>query len=197
MSRLLVLLSLACSTATTEDTSVETDAQSVAPWPSFAEYSEDEQTVAQVDPARYLGLWYEFATTPSQQQQYCAGTTAEYSLIDTETIGVLNQCFVGSLDGMLNQIEGTARPIDDTYARLLVDLGVGFELPYNVIELDGSEGDDPYAFAAVFSLSGQIWILSRTPDLDPEVQEELWLRLEDRGLDTSDLIETEHAEIER
>ena len=78
----------------------------------------------------------------------------------------------------------------------MVDLGGGFELPYNVIELDGSESDDPYAFAAVFSLSGQIWILSRTPDLDPEVQEELWLRLEDRGLDTSDLIETEHAEVE-
>ena len=39
-------------TATTEDTSAA-DAQSVAPF-QFAEYSEDEQTVAQVDPT---GIW--------------------------------------------------------------------------------------------------------------------------------------------
>ena len=89
----------------------------------FIPDASDGVSVEQLEPSRYLGLWYEIATTPSQQQSACSGTTAEYSLIDEGTIGVTNRCRIGGLDGGLSRIDGTARVLDDTYARLLVDLG--------------------------------------------------------------------------
>jgi apolipoprotein D and lipocalin family protein len=194
MLRYSLLLALACAPATESDSGSDNSSAEMEGGELFLPYSDDGLTVAQVEPARYLGLWYEIATSPSQQQQWCTGTTAEYSLIDEETIGVLNRCYVGSLDGNLNQIEGTARPIDDTYARLLVDLGVGFEAPYQIVELDGSTGEEPYAYAAVSSMGSQTWILARSPELDPEIRDEIWTRLDERGIDISELIDTEHGE---
>ena len=159
---------------------------------TFAPLSEDGASVAQVDPTRYLGLWYEIATTPSFQQGSCANTTAEYSLVDDETVGVRNRCTLG-LDGPDNVIEGTARVLDDSYARLLVDLGFGFEAPYDIVELDGATGTAPYRYAAVSSLGLQWWILSREPVLDSTIRDELEPRLQDRGLDLTTLTDTAHS----
>ena len=53
----------------------------------FVETAADGASVEAVEPGRYLGLWYEIATTPSMQQTRCAGTTAEYSLRDDGLIG--------------------------------------------------------------------------------------------------------------
>ena len=159
---------------------------------TFAPLSDDGMTVAQVDPERYLGVWYEIATTPSFQQTSCANTTAEYSLIDDETVGVLNRCTIG-VDGPENIIEGTARVVDDSYARLLVDLGFGFEAPYDIVELDGATGDAPYRYAAVSSMGFQWWILSREPVIDDDIRSELEERLAARGLDLGSLVDTEHG----
>lgn len=165
--------------------------------PSFAEYAADGETVAQVEPGRYLGLWYEIATTGSFQQQTCAGTTATYSLLDDVTVEVYNRCLLGGLDGPVNDITGTATAVDETFARLLVDFGFGFDAPYDIVELDGSAGDEPYQFAGVSSFSGgQLWVLARTPSLDPEVFDAIVERFEDRGYadPRGRLVLTEHAE---
>ena len=124
MLSILLSILLACSGDSSEDT-----AQNTANQPRFVPHASDGISVEQVEPARYLGLWYEIATTPSQQQSACAGTMAEYSLVDEETIGVTNRCYVGSLEGRLNEIDATARALDDSYARLMVDFGFGFEAP--------------------------------------------------------------------
>ena len=58
----------------------------------------------------------------------------------------------------------------EAHSKLLVDFGFGFEAPYNVVELDGQSGDEPYEFAAVASI-GALWILSRTPTIDAELLE--------------------------
>ena len=158
----------------------------------FAPYSADGEVVERVDPNRYVGLWYEIATSGSFQQTQCAGTTATYTPLDEDTIEVLNRCYLGSLDGPLNEIVGSATAIDDTFSRLLVDFGFGFEAPYDIVELDGTALDAPYAFAAVSSLGGaQIWILSRTPQLDAEVYDALVERLDARGLDPDRLVLTD------
>ena len=182
----LLLIHLACTSPDTKDTSSD----SVAP--SFAPLATDgSTTVESVEPTRYLGLWYEIASTPSSQQSSCAGTTAEYTLRDETSINVYNRCYLGSLDGNENTITGSARFIDDSYAKLLVDFGFGFEAPYNVVELDGQSGDEPYDFAAVASI-GSLWILSRTPTIDDELLEELLNRLETRSFPVEDLQYTEH-----
>lgn len=158
---------------------------------TFVSSAEDGESVERLDPARYLGLWYEIATTPSQQQSFCSGTTAEYSLIDDSTIGVTNRCRIGGLDGNQNRIDGTARALDDTYARLLVDLGFGFEAPYTVIDLVDSSGDEPYRHAVVSGGGVQFWILSRTPQISTELYDLLLDRMDDRGIDSDRLIPTE------
>ena len=159
---------------------------------AFVPYSDDGAVVASVDPARYVGVWYEIATTGSFQQQQCTGTTATYTALNDTTVEVLNRCYVGTLDGPLNEIVGTATAVDDTFSRLLVDFNLGFEAPYDIVELDGTASDAPYAFAAVSSLGGaQIWILSRTPQLDAEVYDALVERLDARGLDPDRLVLTD------
>ena len=162
---------------------------------SFVPYSDDGAVVASVDPARYVGVWYEIATTGSFQQQQCTGTTATYKALNDTTVEVLNQCYVGTLDGPLNEIVGTATAVDDTFSRLLVDFNLGFEAPYDIVELDGAAGEDPYEFAAVSSLDGlQVWVLARTPDLDDETYDAILDRLDARGMEPERLVRTEHAD---
>ena len=191
MLSILLSLVLACSGDSSEDT-----AQNVASEPRFVPHAADGISVERVEPARYLGLWYEIATTPSQQQSACAGTMAEYSLVDEETIGVTNRCYVGSLEGRLNEIDATARALDDSYARLMVDFGFGFEAPYTVIELYEPPGDEPYTYAAVTTSEVQYWILSRTPQMPQEMYDTLLEKIEERGGDSSRLIRTDQPQMD-
>ena len=71
---------------------------------SFVDDAADGLSVVAVEPARYLGVWYEIATSPSPQQAACTATQAEYSLLDNGDIKVVNQCNLGSLDGDLRTI---------------------------------------------------------------------------------------------
>ena len=190
MTATLLLTLFACSPEPAPEDSASDTAVDVDFGPSFVPYAEDGESVAQVDPPRYLGLWYEIATTPSQQQAACAGTTAEYSLIDEDTIGVTNRCYVGGLNGRLSEIDATARPLDETYARLMVDFGFGFEAPYTVVELVEMPGEEPYSYAVVTSGGFQYWVLSRTPVMPEEMYEELLARMDASGADSSRLIPT-------
>ena len=160
----------------------------------FSSIADDGVSVISVEPDRYLGLWYEIASTPSSQQSNCIGTTATYSLIDSTKIKVENRCWLQSFDGPMNMIQGTASFIDDSYARLLVDFNLGFQAPYNIVELDGSISDSPYEFAAVASF-GTLWILSRTPVLSSDVASELLSRLEERDYPVDSLLWTDHPEV--
>lgn len=184
MHRSLVALVLVasqsgCAPSTADDTGAA--ALLPEPQPTFAPYAADGRTVDRLDPSRYLGLWYEIATTGSFQQQSCVGTTATYSPIDEDTVEVYNRCLRGDFDGQPSEITGTATATDASFTRLLVDFGFGFEAPYDVVELDGAEGDAPYAFAGVSSFEGaQLWILSRTPTLDEGIYDALVARFEAR-----------------
>lgn len=181
---------LGCAPQTSDTASSSIDEEGI----SFVALASDELSVAAVEPERYLGLWYEIASTPSFQQQSCAGTTAEYALLDNGDISVLNRCFLGDLDGDLNEIEGSASFVDDTYARLLVDFGFGFEAPYYIVELDGANGDAPYQFAVVSSPGFALWVLSRTPQIDPELYDLLIERALQRELPADELVQTVQPE---
>lgn len=164
--------------------------------PAFAPYADDGRTVASVDPARYIGLWYEIATTGSFQQGGCAGTTARYTPLDDVTLEVYNRCLRGGLDGPVSEITGTATTTDATFSRLLVDFGFGFAAPYDIVERDDATGEAPYAFAAVSSFDGaQLWILAREPSMEGDLYESLVTRLEARGYEDprGRLTPTEHA----
>lgn len=167
---------------------LEDSALVTEPETTFALLGDDSYRVAQIDPQRYLGLWYEIATVPAGQQARCTGTTANYTSIDETTIGVLNECYIDSLEGPLSSINGTATPVDERFSHLLVNFGGTFSADYLVIEADGSVGNDPYSFAVVSSYGDAIlWILYREPEMPVDLYETIIDRLEERDLDTSRL----------
>lgn len=177
---------LACAPEQIEEESI------VAP-AVFAELGEDSYRAARVEPARYLGLWYEFAAIPSGPQARCTATTAEYTLVAEETIGVRNECHLDEIDGPLSQIDGTATPVDDRYSHLKVSFFSSFEADYYVVELDGQESEEAYEWAVVSTFNDMVlWVLSRTPDMSPERYDLILDKLEERELPIDKLVETEH-----
>ncbi len=131
-------------------------------------------TVAKVDVDRYLGTWYEIASYPQRFQRGCTATTATYSLRDDGDIDVLNRCRKESLDGKLDEAKGRARVVDPTTnAKLEVSFFRPFWGDYWIIEL----GED-YQYAVVGHPSRDyLWILSRTPQMDSALYDELLERL--------------------
>ncbi len=145
------------------------------------------KTVPQVDLSRYLGTWYEIASFPQRFQRGCTGTTATYSLMDNGDLRVVNRCFKGSLDGKLSVARGHAWVVDKTTnAKLEVSFFWPFHGAYWIIDLDPD-----YRYAVVGNPSRDyLWILSRTPTMDPAVYAGILERLEAQGFDTSRLVRT-------
>jgi apolipoprotein D and lipocalin family protein len=123
------------------------------------------QTVAQVDLNRYLGLWYEIGRYPNSFQKGCQGSTALYTARPDGEIDVLNSCR-DERDNSLREAKGRAWVIDqDSKARLKVSFFWPFRGDYWIINL-GQE----YEYAVVGTPDRKyLWILSRTPSMNPEI----------------------------
>ena len=162
---------------------------------TFSELSQSGDVVAYVDLARYVGEWFEIATTPSRQQSVCSGTKAIYAAGDDGRIDVTNQCNQGSLDGRLQQVEGFAEVVDaETNAKLEVTF-FGFSAPYWVVALDGSTGSEPYEWAVVSGPADEsLWLLSRKAQLSDEDRASIEAHLNERGIDTSRWLNTEQPQ---
>lgn len=144
------------------------------------------KTIAALDVPRYLGTWYEIAKFPNWFQKKCVGNTkAVYTAKPDGNLRVLNSC--KTVNGETSEAEGAARQIG---AKDSPRLEVRFApewlsfLPlvwgdYWVIDLDPQ-----YQVAAVSDPRREyLWVLSRTPQLDPKVYEDLLLRLKQQQFD--------------
>ena len=162
---------------------------------TFANLGSDDYRVDQIEPARYLGLWYEYASIPAGFQARCTATTAEDSLIDEETIGVHNRCHIDDLDGQLSEIEGTAIPVDDRFSHLEVQFFSNLSADYYVIAADGKEGDEPYEWAVVSTYNDLVlWVLSREPTMSQQRYATILAHLSERELPIDELVPTLHFE---
>lgn len=142
-------------------------------------------TVSYVDPARYLGKWYEIARLPNKFQSQCDQSTAEYSKIDDETIRVVNRC--SQLDsGKSSEASGKAFIVPNTgNAKLKVQFFWPFKGDYWIIALD-TVG---YQYVMVGEPSRKyLWILAREPKLELKVFAELKKFAAEKGFDISKLI---------
>jgi apolipoprotein D and lipocalin family protein len=143
------------------------------------------EVVGEFDLDRYLGRWYEIASFPQRFQRGCVATTATYSRRDDGRIGVVNECRDGSFDGELRRADGVAWVAgeDGSRAKLKVQFFWPFRGDYWIIELDPE-----YRYAAVGHPSRDyLWILARTPTLDPTLYRAISARLENRGYDLTRL----------
>jgi apolipoprotein D and lipocalin family protein len=126
--------------------------------------------VPELDLERYAGQWYEISRFPNRFQRGCAGeVTATYSLRPDGRIAVTNRC--RQANGEMKEAEGVARRVEGRPASVLkvrfAPAFLGF-LPmvwgdYQVIAL----GPD-YDFAVVGTPDRKyLWILARTPAMEP------------------------------
>ena len=135
------------------------------------------QTVAQVDLTRYLGLWYEIGRYPNSFQKGCLGSTAMYTARLDGEIDVLNSCR-DEKDGSLREAKGRAWVMDKaSNARLKVSFFWPFRGDYWIIDL-GKE----YEYAVIGTPNRKyLWILSRTPEMHPEVLAKIIENVEKQG----------------
>ena len=145
-----------------------------------AEPPSELAVVPSVEIDRYLGTWYEIARYPNRFQKECVAVTADYSLRDDGKIRVLNACRKGSPDGPIKRIEGKAWVVDkETNAKLRVQFFWPFWGAYWIIDL----GKD-YEYAVVGHPKRKyLWILSRTPEMSPELYQAIVERLIEQGYD--------------
>ena len=156
--------------------------------------SGDLKVVPELDLNRYAGLWYEIARLPNRFQKMCVSdVTATYELLDDGKVSVTNACLDSK--GATERAEGIARVANSEgpTSKLEVRFAPSFLsfLPfvwgdYWVIDLDPD-----YRYAVVGNPDrSYLWILSRTPELDSSVFEQILGKIDAQGYDTSLLVKT-------
>ena len=140
------------------------------------------KTVEHVDVKRYMGTWFEIAKLPQRFEKGLIGIKANYTLLPDGKVEVLNSGYKEGFNGKMKTIKGKAWVADTaTNAKLKVSFFWPFTGNYWIIEL----GKD-YEYAVVGDESRKyLWILSRTPQMDETLYNELLKRVQDRGFDVS------------
>jgi apolipoprotein D and lipocalin family protein len=140
-----------------------------------------------VDLQKYLGTWYEIATIPQRFQKGCVGVTAQYSLRKDGDIDVVNTCRQGTLDGKVRTAHAKAWVVDKkTNAKLKVRFFWPFTGAYWVIGLDAD-----YRWAIVGHPDRTyLWILSRSPQMDDALYNELLKLISAKGYELTKIKRT-------
>jgi apolipoprotein D and lipocalin family protein len=145
------------------------------------------QTVSGVDLNRYMGKWHEISSFPQWFQRGCVASSATYALRKDGDVDVFNQCRDKTLDGKLRTAKGKAWVVDNrSNAKLKVRFFWPFSGDYWIIDLDSN-----YQYAVVgHPKRNYLWILSRSPRMDPAVYEGILERLKKQHYDISKLNKT-------
>jgi apolipoprotein D and lipocalin family protein len=150
---------------------------------------ENVTPVDNFDIQRYLGTWYEIARLDHAFERGLSRVSAEYSPRDDGGIRVINRGFDAGKNRW-EEAEGKAYFIGDpSTGRLKVSFFGPFYGAYNIIDLDR----DHYRYALVCGPdTSYLWILSRTPGLDPVILDRLVTKAASLGFDTTELIYVTH-----
>ncbi|HZI88785.1 MAG TPA: lipocalin family protein [Pyrinomonadaceae bacterium] len=147
----------------------------------------DELEVVQsVDLTRYTGRWYEIARLPNSFQKKCTDTvTADYSMRADGKIEVINRCRKAS--GEYSTAKGKAKIVDKkTNAKLKVTFFWPFYGDYWILDLGPN-----YEYAVVGEPDRKyLWILSRSPQMDEALYQQLLQKMAAKGFNTEMMIKT-------
>ncbi len=143
-------------------------------------------TVPKVDLARYMGDWHEIARLPNPFQKQCLQTTAKYTLTGDGKFSVVNGCLTPK--GTWKEATGRARVVDATTgSKLEVTFFWPFYGDYWVLDLDSD-----YRWALVGTPDRKyLWVISRTPTLDPALLDRILGRARTLGFDLAKLIRSQ------
>jgi apolipoprotein D and lipocalin family protein len=134
---------------------------------------------------RYLGTWHEVARLDHRFQRGLSRVTATYSLRDDGGVHVVNRGF-SEETGQWKEAIGKAYFVGESdVGQLKVSFFGPFYGGYNVIELD--KANYQYSLVAGPGVD-YLWILSRTPELDPVMLDRLVDYAAGLGFPTDELI---------
>ncbi len=147
------------------------------------------ETVPSVDLQRYLGTWYEIAAFPQRFQKGCHCSVAEYSL-EKDFVRVVNTCRKDSPEGKVKRARGKAFVVKGSNnAKLRVQFFWPFRGDYWIIDLA-----DDYSYAVVGAPDrNYLWILSRTPQMEEGLYQEIVKRCADKAFDVSKLVKSDQT----
>jgi len=138
---------------------------------------------------RYLGDWYEIARMDHSFERGLDGVTASYSMRADGGVRVVNRGYDVEKD-QWSEAEGKAYFIGDTdVGRLKVSFFGPFYGAYNIIALD----QEHYRWALVAGPDlSYLWVLSRHPDMEPGLLENLLSRAAEAGYALDEIITVSH-----
>jgi len=139
---------------------------------------------------RYLGKWYEIARLDHSFERGMTDVTAQYSLRDDGGVRVVNRGFKTAA-GEWKEADGKAYFVGDPATGMLkVSFFGPFYGAYNVIALDQQD----YRWSLVAGPdTDYLWVLSREPQLEQDVLDELLALAKSLGFDTDALIFVDQA----
>lgn len=148
----------------------------------------DKTVVKEVNIEKYLGKWYEISRFDHSFERGLVGVTASYSFREDGKIKVVNSGFKGTLEGEKSEAIGKAKiPDPNVPSKLKVSFFWIFYGDYFILELEKN-----YQWAVIGSSSDNyLWILSRTPQMDEDLYNEILNNLITRGYDVKKLIQVE------
>lgn len=136
---------------------------------SWASNSSPLPTVSSVDVERYIGKWYAISAMPQFFTRNCKAQTAEYGIVNAQTISVLNTCLKGkgqtTIKGQAVVVNAATNAelevtFDNFFTRLFRVKG-----DYNIIKLDRD-----YKYVLVGSKNRKsLWILAREKTMPVEI----------------------------
>lgn len=145
----------------------------------------DKTVVKEFDIEKYLGKWYEIARYDHKFERGLVGVTATYSFREDGKIEVVNAGYKEKLAGEKSEAIGKAKiPNPNVPAKLKVSFFWFFYADYFILELD-----QEYQWAVIGSKSDKyLWVLSRSPQMDENLYNEILNKISNRGYDIDKLI---------
>jgi apolipoprotein D and lipocalin family protein len=145
--------------------------------------------VAGFDANRYLGTWHEIARLDHSFERGLTHVSAEYVRADDGSVLVRNRGYDPTRQAW-REVNGRARLAGAAdVGQLKVTFFWPFSGSYNILVLDPG-----YGHALVCgNTRSYLWILARTPTLEPGVLDGLLARAREMGFDTEGLIWVDQA----
>jgi apolipoprotein D and lipocalin family protein len=139
---------------------------------------------------RYLGKWYEIARLDHRFERGLSRVSAEYLRREDGGVDVINRGYDAKAD-LWKQADGRAYFVDDpAVGHLKVSFFGPFYSSYVIFELDREN----YRYAFVSGPdTDYLWLLARTPQVEPALYERFIQRATELGFDTAGLIRVEQT----
>lgn len=136
-----------------------------------------------IDPARYMGRWYEIARVPNALQDRCEGATSDWSQGGNGRYAVVQTCHIGSPTGPTKVWRGSAQLVAPSKIRIGFFAGLVHQ-DYWVIDRS-----DDYSWSIMGTPDPRyVWIMSRRPVLSPQERAALVARTRALGYGSVQLV---------